>query len=405
MSRTYEIVRGTALLIVFLLSVGWFLWRWLKGTRDPALLIFRWILTAVAVAGLVYTGAFMRKSMAAGDRTAALGVLYAAVAGVFLAVVWVPVIVDYVGRKFGSLFDGGDDEVEPKPFYSIFHAQRKKGNYQAALTAIRDQLDKFPTDFEGQMLLAELQAENLNDLPGAEITINRLATQPDLAPANVASALSRLSDWHMHLTKDRDSAKKALEKIIELLPDTEMALQAAQRIARLSNTGMLLEAHDRQRVSVKKGVENLGLVRENGRLKVPEVDHAQAAADYVKHLEQHPLDTHAREKLAVLYATHYHRLDLALDQLEQLVQQPNATPKQIVHWLNLMADVQVKEGAEFERVRETLQRIIDQFPDLAAAESARRRLDILRLELKAKHNSRAVQLGEYEQNIGLKRSA
>ena len=160
--------------------------------------------------------------------------LGAAVFGLFLALVWVPVIVDYVGRKFGSLFDGGDTEVDPKPYYSIFHAQRKKGNYQGALAAIRSQLDKFPKDFEGQMLLAELQAENLNDLPGAEFTIQRLTAQPGLAPANNASAFNRLSDWHLSLTKDRDSAQRTLEKITELLPDTEMALQAAQRIGRLS---------------------------------------------------------------------------------------------------------------------------------------------------------------------------
>ncbi|HZQ47682.1 MAG TPA: hypothetical protein VFC07_11760, partial [Verrucomicrobiae bacterium] len=129
------------------------------------------------------------------------------------------------------------------------------------------------------------------------------------------------------------------------------------------------------------------------------------AEEYVKHLEQHPLDTHTREKLAVIYATHYHRLDLALDQLEQLVQQPNHPPKQVVHWINVMADLQVKEGAEHERVRETLQRIIDQYPDLPAAESTRRRLDILKLELKSKETNRPVQLGAYEQNIGLKRSA
>ena len=97
------------------------------------------------------------------------------------------------GRKLGSLFDGGDVEVDPKPFYSIFHAQRKKGNYQAALAAVRQQLEKFPTDFEGQMLLAELQAENLNDLPGAEVTIQRLTAQPGLAPANIASALNALA--------------------------------------------------------------------------------------------------------------------------------------------------------------------------------------------------------------------
>jgi hypothetical protein len=156
-------------------------------------------------------------------------------------------------------------------------------------------------------------------------------------------------------------------------------------------------------VEVKKGVQRLGLLREHGKLKPPQIDQEKVAADYVTHLEQHPLDTHARENLAVIYATHYHRLDLALEQLEQLVQQPNQPGKQVVHWLNLMADLQVKEGAEFERVRETLQRIIDQYPDIAAAESARRRLDVLRLEMKPKEQKTAIPLGVYEQNIGLKR--
>jgi len=60
-------------------------------------------------------------------------------------------VVDWVGRAFGSLYDGGDDEVESKPFYSIFQALRTKGKYLEALAEVRRQLDKFPNDFEGQM--------------------------------------------------------------------------------------------------------------------------------------------------------------------------------------------------------------------------------------------------------------
>src|SRR5690348_18087515 len=55
------------------------------------------------------------------------------------------------------------------------------------------------------------------------------------------------------------------------------------------------------------------------------------------HLEQHPLDTEAREKLAVIYADHYHRLDMATDELEQLIQQPNQPSRLVVRWLNLLA--------------------------------------------------------------------
>ena len=53
-----------------------------------------------------------------------------------------------------------------------------------------------------------------------------------------------------------------------------------------------------------------------------EADPEQVAAECVKHLEQHPLDTEARERLAVIYADHYGRLDLAAGELEQMIGQP-----------------------------------------------------------------------------------
>jgi tetratricopeptide (TPR) repeat protein len=402
---TYEVIRGTVMLVLFALAIGWFLWRWLKKTRDPALLLFRWILTAAALYGLWRGGTEAGQAMKQGSPAALLGIIYALIGGLFLASVWVPVVIDYVSRRIGSLYDGGDTEIEARPYYSIFLAKRIKGKYFEALAEVRRQLDKFPNDFEGQVLLAELQAEKLNDLPGAEVTIHRLCQQPGHAPANIAFALNKVTDWHLSLAKDRDSARKSLEKIIELLPDTEMSLQASQRIARLADTETLLAPHQREKMVMKKGVENLGLLRAQDHLKPAETDPGLVAAEYVKHLELHPLDTHAREKLAVIYTSHYHRLDLALDQLEQLVHQPNQPPKNVVHWLNLMADMQVQENADLELVRGTLQRIVDSFPDLAAATTAQRRIDTLRLELKSKEKNKQVQLGVYEQNIGLKRRA
>ena len=196
-----------------------------------------------------------------------------------------------------------------------------------------------------------------------------------------------------------------MEKIIELLPDTEMSLRASQRIGHLAETESLVSPHDRRRIVVKKGVQNVGLIRDQGVLKPVEVNQEDVAAEYVKHLEQHPLDSHAREKLAIVYADHYHRLDLALDQLEQLVQQPNHPPKQVAHWLNLMVDLQVREGVEFEEVRGTLQRIIDQYAGTVLAAAAQRRQDALKLEIKAQEHRQSVQMGTYEQNIGLRKRA
>ena len=77
------------------------------------------------------------------------------------------------------------------------------------------------------MFLAELQAENLDDLPGAEITVDKFSKQPGQSPKNVAYAINRVADWHLSLTRDRDAAQRSLEKIIALFPETEMAQRAA----------------------------------------------------------------------------------------------------------------------------------------------------------------------------------
>ncbi len=397
MSRGYAIAREVALLGAGAVLFGWFVWLLLKKSRDPSLLLFRMIFTGAVVGWLFWY------VHAASGLELASGLLVAWLCGTVLAVVWVPVIVDVVGRAFGSLYDGGDQEVDPQPFYSAFQALRAKGKYQEALMEVRRQLARFPMDFQGMMLLAELQAENLNDLPGAEVTMERFCNQPGHAPLNTAYALNRLADWHLEMMKDRDAARRSLERIIELLPDTEMSLQAAQRIGRLADTETLLAPLERRRVTVEKGVDNLGLLREQASLKPGEADPGLMVAQYVKHLEQHPLDGHVREHLATLYANHYQRMDLAEDQLEQLIQQPRQPSKQVVKWLNLLADLQVQHGAEPDKIRGTLRRIINLDPGVAAAENAKRRLDVLNIEIKARKNqNQAVKLGIYEQNIGLK---
>ncbi len=153
-----------------------------------------------------------------------------------------------------------------------------------------------------------------------------------------------------------------------------------------------------------KGVDNVGLLRDQESLKHDSTeDQGQLVAKYVKHLEAHPLDSLVREQLAILYAHHYQRLDLATDQLEEVIKQPKQPLKQVVKCLNLLADLQVQLNADPEEVRHTLLRIINLDKKSAFAQNARRRLDVLNLELKAKQaQSQTVKMGTYEQNIGLK---
>jgi tetratricopeptide (TPR) repeat protein len=253
------------------------------------------------------------------------------------------------------------------------------------------------------MLLAQIQAEDLKDLVATDETIQQLCAQPGHAPKNIAFALYSLADWHLKYHQDRASARRAFEQVIALLPETEFALAAAQRIGHLTDPEMDLTAQTKKFV-VKEGIRNLGLARNPAPFAPIEREPGKIATEYVQHLEQHPLDTDVRERLAVLYADHYQRLDLAADQLEQMIQLPNQPAKLVVRWLNLLADLQIRSGIGYEAVKQTLQRIIDVDPNLAAAETARKRIGLLKLELKGKQQNQSVKLGVYEQNLGLKRA-
>jgi hypothetical protein len=266
---------------------------------------------------------------------------------------------------------------------------------------IRKQLARFPGEFKGSLMLAEIQVEHLNDLAGAEHTIEKLVTEPGQTQSNVAVALNLLADWQLKYGQAPELARAALERIVHMLPDTEHAYLAVQRIAHLTTPEMLVEKKEPHRVKMGHYQQNVGLLEEPALVRPPEEDAAVTASSLVKHLELFPQDAEARERLALIYAEHYQRLDLAADQIEQLVAQPNAPAKQVVHWLNMLADLQIKHASDLDGARIALQRIVDLYPRAAAAESAKTRAVHLALELRAKTKSQAVKLGTYEQNIGL----
>ena len=93
------------------------------------------------------------------------------------------------------------------------------------------------------------------------------------------------------------------------------------------------------------------------------------------------------------------------NELKQLIEYPNQPARRVAHWLNLLADLQVRHGADYDTVRQTLEKIIERFPDAAVAELARSRLGRLKLELKGQKETPGVKLGVYEQNIGLKQGS
>lgn len=383
-------------LIVFVLAgvlglIGLLFWRALRRSDEPVRLIIKWLITFLIVGWVVYEA---RRAQGAGR----LGVLIfvALPSAVVMIFLWGRTIGGLVARPFENMFTGGDEEPDPQPLYSIAEALRKRGKYRESLYAVQEQLNKFPTDFTGQMMLAELQAECLEELSAAEITIHRVCEQPNHPPANIAYALNTLADWHLKYAQDADAARRALEKIIELHPDTEFERNAANRIAHLATPEMLAKNREPNTIALKRGVEYLGLLKDQSHLKPKERDAKEEAKTLVDHLDAHPMDNEARERLAVIYAQDYGRLDFATDQLEQLIALPGESPKHVARWLNLLADLQIQATNKTELAEQTLRRIIDLFPNHSIAEMAEQRLAAIGLELKRYEKGRVVKFAPGE---------
>ena len=393
MHRTYDIVVGLIGLIVASALVGAGLVYMLKKSEAPGKLVVK----------LLFTIPFVGGCLLLAPKMFIWGPFLIVFMAVVLSFMWTPYIGEWLASPLTGLFDGGNEPPERKPLYSIAMTKRNRGKPREAVEDIRHQLESFPNDFEGVMLLARIQAEDLADLAGAEVTLSHFCDWPGAPLKQVAAAYTQLADWQLKLAADADAARAALQNIITRFPDTETAMQAEQRLAHLSEAEqMILAQHDRQSVVLPEGVHNLGLLDSTEFLKPQEVEPGKLAAAHVKHLEAHPHDTEVREKLALIYARDFKRLDLATVELAQLINEPKHKPKQIAYWLNLLAGLQIELGADMATVRETLEKVVERFPDLPVADLAQRRLARLENEFKGLQKSTSVKLGVYEQNIGLK---
>jgi TolA-binding protein len=408
MHGTLGIVLLIAGLVIVLGLVGLAILLTVQKQHDPATAIFKVLGSAAIVVGVGFFIHHMEGELQDGFSfenfgVAVLMLVSIVVAGIVLSITWTPQLSDFIIRPLTSIFEGGNEPPEQKPLYSIAIAKRKRGKPREAIAEIRRQLEKFPHDFEGVMLLGQVQAEDLADLPGAEVTINRFCEWRDAPLKQVTAACMQVADWHLKLSGDAEAARAALRNIITRYPDTEAALLAEQRIAHLTEAEtMILARRDNADVAMPEGVQNIGLLDSTEFLKPREIEPGRLAAAHVKHLETHPHDSEVREKLALIYAKDFKRLDLATMELEQLINEPNHRPKQTAHWLNMLADFQIELGADVATVRTTLEQITQRFPTLPVAELAQRRLARVGNEFKGLRQSSSVKMGDYEQNVGLK---
>ncbi|GDY22027.1 hypothetical protein LBMAG56_33740 [Verrucomicrobiota bacterium] len=361
---------------LFFVAVGWVGHRWLRRCTDwrARLRLVQWAVTGMVVGLYCLDRTFESFGYRARGIDTFIG--YALV----LVVVWLPslyiardYLADAVARFLTSFYDGGGREVEPRPVYSRAKALMFRSQIPEAVAEIRLQLEKFPTDYEGQMFLAELQAGHLNDLPAAQITIERLIEQPGHAPAQIAAALTTLAEWHLKFSQDPVAARAELAKIPARFPGTQVAQIAEQRLASLPSVDHVMEAHDRRKLRVEDRARPYAMGRPDVQMPVADTP-AEAEQKLLQRLERYPRDNVTREQLVLLYADQFERLDWATRQLEIMIAAPNQQPREVVGWLERIADLQQRFGAEKRDVRRTLQRIIERFPNSAGAERARSRI-------------------------------
>lgn len=395
MENLGKIVTGLAGLLAGAALTVWWIWRTLKQAEDPGRVLFKWILTVVIFGVLIGLAASL-------GRNALVLPGIAAMFGVVLGILWAPHLGASLAKVFTGFYDGGSQEVEERPFYAIARAKQKRGHYLEAIAEVRKQIARFPEDYEGWMIMAEIQGNDLKDNEAAQECIAEILRHESHTPKNVAFALNRAADWHLSLGADREGAQHCLEEIVRRFPGSELAHSAEQRIAHLTSDQMLAEQRERPRIVVKHYEEKLGLQGEVADPRPPAEDPGTVAARLVQRLSDFPADVEAREELAKVYADHYQRMDLAGDQIEQLVSTAGAGQKEVARWLNMLADFHVRVDQDKGAAAEALRRVIELYPGSAVAAKAETRMAYLDTEMLKNKKSQALKLGSADERMGLK---
>ena len=273
------------------------------------------------------------------------GVFIAILPGVILGLLWVGPLADWLGMGAINSLMGGGEKVEPKPMYSIAEARQKRGDPHGALAAIESELETFPGDFDGLMLMATIQMESLHDFDSAQATILAIVQQPQYEPGQVSRSLGRLADWQVKFQANPEAARQTLCHLRDRFPGTAVEFVASQRLARMD---FAIEIDDRRDASV-------------------------VVSECLKQLEKHPLDNDTREKLARVYFERYGQPELAKEEMKKLFAIPYQQSRDVTRWLNLMADWHLKKNNP-EAARECLRQIVTRYPNLPFCEEAQLRL-------------------------------
>lgn len=264
------------------------------------------------------------------------------------------------------------------PIYARALARLKMGKYAEAEREVIAQLERCEDDFEGWLLLAELYAHHFHDLAEADRTVRDLCAQPGLPGAQISLALHRLADWHLKLAEDPVAARGALEEICRLLPGTHFDRMARQRIRQLPAT------RDEWREQREPRPIPLPALKadfdEEAAAVTTKLGRGEAVAEAnrcVERLRRDPNQVPARERLARLFAEQLEQPGPGIEQLELLLglDEPPASKK--AEWLALIAAWHLKLRRDPAAARQTLQRLVREYPRTPQALAAQRRITLI----------------------------
>lgn len=362
MELALKILEWTAGLAAF----GWFFWwRMKRSEAGEGVIITKVLVTGVLVFALVRHVA----PLALDGYGAIVGVPLLAAILIMLSIMWRHEILGIVADPLGDMIDGGKEQVKPQPFYTHAEARRMAGDIPGAVAAVREQLEKFPSDFDGRMRLAALLAEDSEDLPGALAVIEDTLQLPGIEPGQISYALNTAADWHLKFARDAESARLAVERITTLAAGTNAALRAQQRLANFTTQESIEREDNRRELVIPESDRKLGLKRK--KFAAPEkLDINAEEARLRGRLAKNANDWTAREELARLYVEQFEFYERGLQELEILITTPRQPQREVVRWLHQRADWQVKLFNDVEGGRATLKRIQTLYPKTAAAERA-----------------------------------
>lgn len=330
--------------------------------------------------------------------------LFGIIAAVLLAGIWAGPITTLIARPLTESFFPSE-EVEDAANYSPALRMRNQGLYVQAVEAIDKELETFPMDVQGHMLKAQIWAKNRNEpIEAIAILEEYMAQDPPPPAASQVLALNQLAEISISYLKDVPRAIGYWKLIVVQFPESEAAQDAEQRIAQQSISTAAKARESVKSIQVTENNRDFGLefgrnyVNEN--LKKPNED--LTTQELMDHLYEHPKNFSARRELIFRLAFEDDDPSEAMRWLQETLEIPLQSKKQRADWYHLLVDIQIRKLQNIVAARMTLKRLIDEDPDSAMATRARSRMATLQREIESLKSKSTIQLGSYDQDIGLK---